>query len=705
MVEHITHWLETRAGLPGPGRGTSRRVAGGPRWRTVFGPALTATFLIQLITGLLLMSSYSPSTSQAWGSVWYIQNQMVLGWLIRGLHHFGSSAMVVLLALFVLQEVLTRAYRAPRELSWWLGLVLVILVLGLALTGYLLPWDQKGYWATKVATNIMGSTPVVGPYLLTVVIGGSEYGNLTLTRLYSVHVGLLPWLIMTVLVLRLWLHHRLRDALPADDPGAETARPGQMFRNLTAIAVVLMVLFGVVLWNGGANLEAPADPSVSDYPARPEWYFLSLFQMLNHFESPYEVIGTHLLPGVLFGFLFVLPFLDRVLPRKLVFGTTLAVLAMVFIGAGVLMTEAILADRSNVSFQLARREADAQRERSLQLVSAEGVPPDGAVYVLRRDPWTHGRVVLEQRCLSCHHDGGRGQVTRQVIAVSAEDLSNPDVVVKEIEGLPEPAARALAAKLPEFVPEGPARLEDEPSQVLAGFRLLGTNAQGDPMQVIVSPDGRHVKSEVMSRQTAADLAGFGSREWVRGLLEDPSSPRYFGTTPQLEGMRTWKAGTKLTPEQLDQVADFVAELSDVADGEDFFGWYERRYVGDLEDHPGHDLFVKDCGKCHFVGMPDYSFTEGGFMEAPNLFAYGSAAWIRRMILKPAAEDLYGYLPDEDRMPAFDGRLSENDLTTLVRYLRNDYIPPLTTAPATAGEALRTVAPPTTPAREPEGVGG
>ncbi len=116
MREQLSHWLEARTGARTLGGGLFQKpIPGGPRWRYVFGPALTATFLIQLVTGLLLMSSYSPSASQAWGSVWFIQNQMVLGWVIRGLHHFGSSAMVVLLALFVIQEVVTRAYRAPER--------------------------------------------------------------------------------------------------------------------------------------------------------------------------------------------------------------------------------------------------------------------------------------------------------------------------------------------------------------------------------------------------------------------------------------------------------------------------------------------------------------------------------------------------------------------------------------------------------------
>lgn len=674
MREQLLRWIEARTGLRTVARVFfGRPIPGGPRWRYVFAPALAATFLIQLVTGLLLMSSYSPSASQAWGSVWFIQYEMVLGWLIRGLHHFGSSAMVVLVALFLIQEVVTRAYRAPREVSWWLGLILIQLILGLALTGYLLPWDQKGYWATKVATNIMGSTPVIGPYLLDVVVGGSEYGNQTLTRLFSLHVAVLPWLILMVLTLRLLLYYRHGIAAPEGAPAGEPTWPGQIYRNLTAVAIVLMVLLGVVYANGGANLEAPADPSVSDYPARPEWYFLFLFQMLNYFESPYEVVGTHVIPGVLFLFLFLLPLLDQVLPKRLVYFSACGLLLVVIGGVAALMTEAILADRTNVTFQLARRDADTQRERSLQLAGVEGVPPDGAVYMLRRDPWTHGRAILEQKCLSCHYYDGRGSIARQVIEVSAQDLAEAATTGK-FEGLPELPARALEAKIPDFTPLGAIRL-DAAGGILGGYRVVGTNGAGERLTLIVTPEGRTIQQEVMSQQTAADLAGFGGRDWIRGLLDDPSSPRFFGTMPKLDGMKTWKAGSRLNPEQLDDVADFVAELGSVENGESFFDWYERRYLGNLESHPGHDLFVEDCGQCHLVGSPDFSITEGGFMEAPNLFAYGSSDWLTRMIHEPASEDLYGYLPEESQMPGFEGRLSENDVTTLVRYLGGDYLPP------------------------------
>src|SRR6266446_5887079 len=137
-------------------------VPGGARWRYVWGSTLTFTLVVQFITGIFLWMGYSPSSQTAWESVYYIQDVMTGGWLLRGLHHYTAHAMIVLLALHLMQVVIDGAYKAPREVNFWFGLILLQLVLALSLTGYLLPWDQKGYWATKVALTWLLWRPVWG---------------------------------------------------------------------------------------------------------------------------------------------------------------------------------------------------------------------------------------------------------------------------------------------------------------------------------------------------------------------------------------------------------------------------------------------------------------------------------------------------------------------------------------------------------------
>jgi ubiquinol-cytochrome c reductase cytochrome b subunit len=202
----LLNWLDHRTGYRHfVHEALFERIPGGARWRYVWGSTLVFTFATQVITGIFLWMAYSPSAQTAWESVYFIQNEMQGGWLLRGLHHFTAQAMIVLLVLHLMQVVIDGAYRAPREVNFWIGLVLMLLVLGLSLTGYLLPWDQKGYWATRVATNLMSLGDRRLPVL---VVGGADYGHHTLTRFFAVHAGVLPGLLMALLVLHVALFRR-----------------------------------------------------------------------------------------------------------------------------------------------------------------------------------------------------------------------------------------------------------------------------------------------------------------------------------------------------------------------------------------------------------------------------------------------------------------------------------------------------------------
>src|SRR5436189_4255047 len=182
-MKRLLDWLDHRTGVKKlTQEALYENLPGGARWRYVWGSTLTFCLVAQFITGIFLWMAYSPSSQTAWESVYFIQDEMTGGWLLRGLHHYTAHVMTVLLVLHLMQVVIDGAYKAPREVNFWMGLVMLQLVLGLSLTGYLLPWDQKGFWATKVATNIMGITPVIGPNLQRLVIGGADYGHHTLTR-------------------------------------------------------------------------------------------------------------------------------------------------------------------------------------------------------------------------------------------------------------------------------------------------------------------------------------------------------------------------------------------------------------------------------------------------------------------------------------------------------------------------------------------
>jgi ubiquinol-cytochrome c reductase cytochrome b subunit len=498
------------------------------------------------------------------------------------LHHFGASTVMVLLGIHLLQVIVAGSYRRPREVNWWLGLCLLVLTVGFGHTGYQLPWDQKGYWASKVVTGIIGGVPVIGADLKTIFVGGTDLGNQTLTRFYGLHVGILP----ALMFLCLWAHvalarrHGLTPPTGGESTAAETYWPAQTFKNVVFLSIVFGIMLALVLIEGGAPLDAPADPSAADYPARPEWFFLFLFQMLKHFPGRLEWVGSLVVPGTVLLIFFLLPLLDRILPSRFLHFLACAFIFTLVGGAGYLTFEALQADARDERFQAARKAADAANQRALFLAASPdaGIPPEGAGFLMRQDPLTHGSGLLEKKCLGCHFLGGKGT----------------------------------------------------------------------------------------GEQTAADLQDFGSRRWIRGLLDDPGSAAYFGKVKGGGGMVEWKKSSKLKGKQLDDVADFVASFARIPEDSTPDEWLSDPEVA---KHPGSEPFQKECGQCHKIE----GYTEGGTRDAPGLFAWGSPQWISRMIRKPGAPDLYSFIDDKDRMPPFGpDQLTRNDVDTIIRFLAHRY---------------------------------
>src|SRR6266478_7375036 len=390
-------------------------VPGGSRWRYVWGSTLTFTLAVQFITGIFLWMAYSPSSQTAWESVYYIQHEMTGGWLLRGIHHFTAQAMNVLLVLHLMQVLVDGAYKAPREINFWFGLLLLLLVLGLSLTGYLLPWDQKGFWATKVATNIMGITPLIGPQLQRLVLGGAEYGHHTLTRFFALHAGVLPGAVIALLTAHIYLfrRHGLTAKLPLRKPDAKFW-PDQVLRDVVAcLAVLATVLFLILrhrLFSSpgplGADLGAPADPTEPFSAARPDWYFLFLFQFLKLFPGGTEIWGAIIIPALMMFVIFLMPFFGN---WKLGHRFNLGMLYCLLAGAGLLTYLAVAEDRGNPNYQIAVRAADREAERVRVLARVEGIPPEGAGALLRNDALTQGPELFAQKCAECHryegHDG------------------------------------------------------------------------------------------------------------------------------------------------------------------------------------------------------------------------------------------------------------------------------------------------------------
>jgi ubiquinol-cytochrome c reductase cytochrome b subunit len=374
------------------------------RLRYVLGSGLFFAIMVQVITGIALAFHYVPSARDAYGSVYTIQNEVTLGWFLRGLHHFGSSMVIVLASLHLIQVFVSGAYRRPRHWNWITGAGLLGVLMGFGLTGYLLPWDQKGYWATQVATNIAGGLPMAGESLQTLVQGGEAYGTATLTRFYALHVFALPIALIALLGphLMFFMKHGVTAPKKDVEKGEEvTFWPLQAFYDIVFAALILTVLVVLVV-SVGAPLDAPADPTGS-YDARPEWYFLFLFQLLKYFEGPMVLIGTVVLPGLATVFLILLPWLDRAEGVSLKARWKVSVpMALGIFGVVMLTVVARMEDGANEGFQ--QRLAEQAEETEFALThAADGFTPEGTI------PALEGRRLFARlACNECHVTEGKG---------------------------------------------------------------------------------------------------------------------------------------------------------------------------------------------------------------------------------------------------------------------------------------------------------
>jgi ubiquinol-cytochrome c reductase cytochrome b subunit len=550
--------------------------------------------VVQVITGIFLWMAYSPSAQAAWESVYYIQEEMRGGWLLRGIHHYTAQAMTILLLVHLMQVVIDGAYKAPREVNFWFGLILLQLVLALSLTGYLLPWDQKGFWATKVATNLVAVTPGVGPALQRLIVGGPEYGHHTLTRFFALHAGVLPGATIALVAAHVYLFRR--HGLTAKEPKRKADAPfwpDQVLKDAVAcLAVLAAVLFLIIrprLFDShaplGSELGGPADGTEPYSAARPEWYFLFLFEFLKFFPGKTEVWGAIIIPAAVMVLLFFMPLLGR---WRLGHGFNLGLLFSLIAGAALLTYLAIADDRRNPDYRAAVKMAAQEAERVRVLAKARGIPSGGAVTLLREDPLTQGPKLFAQKCASCHRFGGT---------------------------------------------DGMGGISKDP-------------------------------------QSASDLKGFASREWLAGLLDPDkvSSTNYFGATKHHDGKMVkfvQKDITGFSQEQKEQLKKVIMAVSAEA-------MLKSQMSADQNDgariEEGRTIITNAmrCTDCHQFHKVDEDAT------GPVLTEYGSRKWLVKLVANPAHADFYG--KRNDRMPAFgaDKVLSEQQIGLIVDWLRGEW---------------------------------
>jgi ubiquinol-cytochrome c reductase cytochrome b subunit len=585
-MKALPDWLDQRTGYKKLlHEALFENVPGGARWRYVWGSTLTFGFAIQVITGLFLWLAYSPGAQTAWESVYFIQHEMWGGWFLRGLHHYTAQAMTVLLVLHLMQVVIDGAYKAPREVNFWVGMLLLLLVLALSLTGYLLPWDQKGYWATRVATNIAAITPVIGPAVQQIIVGGSDYGHFTLTRFFALHAGVIPGAIVALIVFHVYLfrRHGLTPKEPKRKPDA-AFWPDQVFRDAVACLAVLAVVVFLVVRYHGAELGAPADPSEQFAAARPEWYFLFLFQLLKYFPGGTEIWGAIVLPAFLLLVLAALPFIGK---WKLGHRFNLGFLCALLAGVTWLTWRAVDEDRHNPDYLTAVRLADRDADRVVLLAQAPaGIPSTGAVTLLRGDALTQGPKLFARNCASCHRFGGDDALGGQPKdPPSASDLQG--FASREwLAGLLDPlrvdsphyfgGTKLKAGRMVKFVKEDVAGFSPADKELLrqslaALSAEAGLKAQrgADLRDAALIADGRRqLVGDAMDCTSChqfheagdgtgpgPDLTGYGSRDWLVAFISNSAHERFYGA--RNDRMPAFGAEKQLTDQEIGLIADWL----------------------------------------------------------------------------------------------------------------------------------------------------
>jgi ubiquinol-cytochrome c reductase cytochrome b subunit len=603
--------------------------------------------VVQFATGVLLMTVYSPSTAAAWGSVWFIQTQMSAGWFIRGLHTFAAEALLASLLLYVAVEVWTFAYARRSLVQWFWVLALLTLVLGASLSGYLLPWDQDGFWGTTVRINILAKTPWFGDALRQLLVGGHELGQLTLTRFYTLHVVLIPLCVTAVafLVLTREVRESVKQASRPSISGESKTGSRLDQRDVEQLAAaglffaLALLVYFVCKIRGEALLGAPGDPTTADYPARPEWHTRFLFQWLKGFSGPTaEMFGAIVIPG---GFAIVLlsfPWIARRFGRPVGHWIVLTVSILLVAGfagltfaswrddaeppaeriiaiqrkqpAGRSLTHGEQAVLRSFDFNRKKDRAQFMAKRALALAEKHGIPPVGPLELLRADPLTRGPELFAAHCASCHrykgHDG--------LGAVPAE-----------------PAA-------------------------------------------------------------ASDLFNFASQEWIRGLLDDPMANRYFGRMENPDGEPAHTRMSRFVSEQLEFCtseecrSELFKNFAAVAAYLEAESVEPRRFLAHESAESeadttrdvgpsarmdplalarrGREYFLDVCNECH-----SYDGERSGTFHAPDFAGYGSVAWIEAMIEDPASEFRYRSRGREPaQMPAFRDRLTADDRRLIAAWI-------------------------------------
>jgi ubiquinol-cytochrome c reductase cytochrome b subunit len=463
-------WLDHRTGIDSLLRHTlDEPIPGGAKIAYVFGSGLLFLFLSQIVTGVFLAMYYVPSADHAHTTVAYITKEVTGGSFLRSIHAYGSSAIIIVLLLHMTQTFLYGSYKGRRELVWVAGCVLLALMLGMAFTGYLLPWDQKAFFATTVGTNILSEIPWVGNGLKELLRGGTEMGTLTVSRFFVLHVFVIPACIFAFVAIHVYSFRKAGAAGPVtEDPvspklPAETFYPKQLVMDM-GFATLIIVLLGLVAYFWPMDLGPRADPADTQFMPRPEWYYVPVFQYLKYWHGSTALLGILVIPGIVGLLLVGLPFFDRSLERRpWKRPISVGLFTAVLLGLAAL---GVISHRQDMRNPGVASQLKAQQEATKEFMNAKFEPElsrsslSAQNVALSNPEAAKGKEIFEaQSCNACHGDNGVGTAAApKLVGVGAKyDAAKIEAL------LHTPTAKMTAGGMP------PVQLKEEEMKPLIAY--------------------------------------------------------------------------------------------------------------------------------------------------------------------------------------------------------------------------------------------
>ena len=323
----VSNWIERRLGLAKPIVEAAEHPipASSASWWYVFGSAAVVLLGLQVITGILLALVYVPSASDAWNSLQFLNHNVTLGWFLRALHGWGSNFMIAIVLIHMTQVFLFGAYKFPRELTWIVGVLLLLLTLGMAFSGQVLRFDQDAYWGLGIGASIMGRVPFIGALLVHALLGGPIIAGATLSRFFTLHVFVIPGILLASVGLHVWMVLRLGiNEWPM--PGRlvrkatyereyqELVRkdgvpfvPDAVWKDVIFAAAILLAVIACAFFFGPFGPTGQPDPTVIQTAPKPDFAFLWIYAVLAFLPPSFETPFLLIVPVVLIGFLLLLP--------------------------------------------------------------------------------------------------------------------------------------------------------------------------------------------------------------------------------------------------------------------------------------------------------------------------------------------------------------------------------------------------------------